>query len=132
MRRIGGSFWTPERDRRLQALEEKGLSASAIAEKLGTTRNAVLGRSQRLRGLTVTYKAYVEKQQELRAANEPQRRQRERRIQAALTRLRSDLAKGVPRDVAIVAGRKRGATCRVIANELGLTRQRVHQIVGRR
>jgi len=116
----------------LQALEDKGLSGAAIAEKLGITRNAVLGRSQRLRGLTVTYKAYVETLQELRAANEPKRRQRERRIQAALTRLQSDLAKGVPRDVAIMTVRKQGATCRAIANELGLTKQRVHQIVGRR
>jgi hypothetical protein len=132
MRRVRGSFWTPARDRRLQALEDKGLSGAAIAEKLGITRNAVLGRSQRLRGLTVTYKAYVETLQELRAANEPKRRQRERRIQAALTRLQSDLAKGVPRDVAIMTVRKQGATCRAIANELGLTKQRVHQIVGRR
>src|SRR5713101_613617 len=132
MRRVRGSFWTPARGRRLQALEDKGLSGAAIAEKLGITRNAVLGRSQRLRGLTVTYKAYVETLQELRAANEPKRRQRERRIQAALTRLQSDLAKGVPRDVAIMTVRKQGATCRAIANELGLTKQRVHQIVGRR
>jgi GcrA cell cycle regulator len=32
-------------------LQAKGLSASQIAEQLGTTRSAVLGRSARLRGV---------------------------------------------------------------------------------
>jgi hypothetical protein len=45
------SSWTPARDRRLQALEAEGFSAAQIAKKLGTTRNAVIGRSRRLRGI---------------------------------------------------------------------------------
>ena len=132
MRRISGSFWTPERDRRLQAFEERGLSARAIADKLGTTRNAVLGRSQRLRGLTITYPWYVEKERERRALAEPKRRERDRRARVALEMLRADLAKGAARDVAASAARRRGATYQAIANELGLTRQRVSQIAGER
>ena len=48
-RRYGG-FWTPERDEELKRHEAAGLSAAKIAAQLGTTRGAVLGRSNRLRG----------------------------------------------------------------------------------
>jgi len=43
-------FWTPERDEELKRHEAAGLSAAKIAVQLGTTRGAVLGRSNRLRG----------------------------------------------------------------------------------
>src|SRR5262245_29436362 len=128
MRRVRGSFWTPERDRRLQAYEAQGLSAAAIAERLGTTRNAVLGRSQRLRGLTLTYEWYVEKKRQWRAAGEPQRREKQRRERAAIERMRKEIAKGVPRNLAILSARKRGATYRAIGEEIGMTRQGVAQI----
>jgi len=129
MKRVRGSFWTPERDRQLQAYEAKGLSGAAIAERLGTTRNAVLGRSQRLRRLTLTYKWYVQKKQEWRPAGEPKRREKQRREHAAMERMRKEFAKGVPRNLAVVSARKRGATYRAIGEEIGMTRQGVHQIV---
>jgi hypothetical protein len=44
-------FWTPERDEELKRHEAAGLSASAIAGLLHTTRNAVLGRPVPLAGL---------------------------------------------------------------------------------
>ena len=44
------SFWTPERDEELKRHEAAGLSAAKIAVQLGTTRGAILGRSNRLRG----------------------------------------------------------------------------------
>jgi hypothetical protein len=44
------SFWTPERDEELKRHEAAGLSATKIAVLLGTTRSAVIGRSNRLRG----------------------------------------------------------------------------------
>jgi hypothetical protein len=45
------TFWTAEKDKQLQELEAAGLSAAQIADRLGTTRNAVIGRSVRPRGL---------------------------------------------------------------------------------
>jgi len=128
MKRVRGSFWTPERDRRLQAYEAEGLSGAAIAERLGTTRNAVLGRPQRLRRLTLTHKWYVQKKQEWRAAGEPKRREKQRREHAAMERMRKEIAKGVPRNLAITSARKRGATYRAIGEEIGMTRQGVQQI----
>src|SRR5437763_1126706 len=41
------SFWTPARDKRLLAEWENGRSAAEIAKLLGTSRNAVIGRSGR-------------------------------------------------------------------------------------
>jgi hypothetical protein len=43
-------YWTPERDEELRRHEAAGLSAAKIAALLGTTRGAILGRSNRLRG----------------------------------------------------------------------------------
>jgi hypothetical protein len=43
-------FWTPGRDEELKRHEAAGLSATKIAVLLGTTRGAILGRSNRLRG----------------------------------------------------------------------------------
>lgn len=128
MQRRRGSFWTPERDRRLQAYEAEGLSGAAIAERLGTTRNAVLGRSQRLRGLTRTYKGYVNLLRRLRAATAPRLRERQRRRRETIARMRAEIAKGVPRNVAIKSALKRGATLQAIADEVGVTKQRVQQI----
>jgi hypothetical protein len=44
------TYWTPERDEELQRHAAAGLSAAKIAVLLYTTRGAVLGRSNRLRG----------------------------------------------------------------------------------
>jgi hypothetical protein len=47
------SFWTPARDRKIKAMEAAGKSAREIAKALGggVSRNAVIGRSRRLRGI---------------------------------------------------------------------------------
>ena len=70
MRRISGSFWTPERDERLRCLEAEGFSAAKIAEKLGTTRGAVLGRLHRLSGAALTYPSYIRQEKEARTERE--------------------------------------------------------------
>ncbi len=47
--------WTDERVAELKRLRDEGCSAELIADRLGTTRNAVLGKAWRLRtGLTTT------------------------------------------------------------------------------
>ena len=47
------SFWTPARDKKIRTMEHAGKSAREIAKALGggITRNAVIGRSRRLRGI---------------------------------------------------------------------------------
>jgi hypothetical protein len=123
------TFWTPEKDRQLQRLEAAGHSASQIADRIGATRNAVIGRSVRLRGLT--FPSQLRRERAARAARAARLHQHKERIAAALTAMRRLLARGTPRDTAIVAAVKARATYQSIADELGLTRQRVQQIIAR-
>jgi hypothetical protein len=121
------SYWTPERDKHLQKLEAAGLSATQIAARLGTTRNAVIGRSARLRHLVFPSQMQREKREKALAAE--RRQQKKRRIEAALAAMRRAIAKGTPRAIAIAAAVHAHATCQAVGNALGLSRQRVHQIV---
>jgi hypothetical protein len=123
------TFWTPEKDRQLQRLEAAGLSASQIAHRIGATRNAVIGRSVRLRGLT--FPSQIRRERAQRALRAARLHQHKVRIAAALAAMRRMIAKGTPRDTAIVAAVKARATYQSIADELGLTRQRVQQIIAK-
>jgi hypothetical protein len=38
---LTATFWTAEKDKQLRRLEAAGLSGAQIADRLGTTRNAV-------------------------------------------------------------------------------------------
>src|SRR6266508_39669 len=52
------SNWTPSRDKRLLTQQAAGRTAAQIAKSLGVSRNAVIGRSRRLRG--IVYKSDIE------------------------------------------------------------------------
>ena len=130
MRRISGSFWTLERDERLRRLEAEGLSAAKIGEKLGTTRGAVLGRLHRLSGVALTYPSYTRQANETRARKAARMKERKRITDAAISKMRHEIARGVERNQAIAKARKTGATLKAIGDAVGLTRQRVRQILG--
>ncbi|HTK34578.1 MAG TPA: GcrA family cell cycle regulator [Caulobacteraceae bacterium] len=51
------TFWTPERQAALVAAAREDLSASAIARRIGCSRNAVIGRAWRT-GVALTAKAW--------------------------------------------------------------------------
>jgi hypothetical protein len=121
------TFWTAEKDKQLQRLEAAGLSAAQIADRIGTTRNAVIGRSVRLRGLI--FPSQLERQRKEKALYAARLRQQQKRTAASLTSMRRAIARGTPRDVAIVLAVKAQVTYRAIADDFGLTRQRVQQIV---
>jgi hypothetical protein len=125
MRYVSGSFWTPETDTRLQRLEREGLSAAKIADEFGVSRNSVIARSQRLRGLSRTFPSYLRQQEEAGAKTAAY----EREMDAVLAKLRQEIARGVARKQAIIHARKAGATLRAIGQVLGVTRQRVRQIL---
>jgi hypothetical protein len=127
MRYLSTSLWTPQLDKQLRRLAAKGLSARQIGEQLKVGRNAVIGRWARLRGLV--FRCEVEREKKLRAEAAERRRTRKRRNDAAVAGLRRALAKGVLRHVAIAEARKAGATYGAIGAAMGLSRQRVHQIL---
>jgi hypothetical protein len=114
--------WTREEDNQLLRLRAKGLSASQIAEQLRTTRSAVLGRSARLRGVVFPSAIRRDKARRTQRRSNP-------RIAAALAAMRRAIARGVRRDKAIISAVKARATYQAIADELGVSRQRVQQIV---
>src|SRR5260370_26183421 len=127
MRYLAGSFWTLNRDNRLQKLEARGPSAAQIDERLGTTRNAVMGRSHRLRSLI--FRSEIQREQNLRALSAARRREMKHRSDAMLSAMRKGIAQGMPRKIAIIEAVEARVTYQAIGNELGLSRQRVHQIV---
>jgi hypothetical protein len=129
MRRISGSFWTPKRDEQLLQLEGYGFTAAKIAEALGTTRGAVLGRSHRLSGASLAFPSYIRQEKEARARSAARRKKRERVQSTVIPKMQQEIARGVERDRTIVRARKAGATLQAIADALGLTRERVRQIV---
>jgi DNA-binding CsgD family transcriptional regulator len=121
------TFWTPARDKRLLKFLRAGLSAAEIGERIGATRNAVIGRSARLRGIIFPSQVRrAEEDLELRIAR---RKEKKRRNDAMLSAMRHALAQRTPRDQVIAKAVKNGLTYQAIGDELGISRQRVHQIL---
>jgi hypothetical protein len=123
------TFWTADKDKQLRKLEAAGLSAAQIADRLGTTRNAVIGRSVRLRGLT--FPSQIQRERTKRALHAAHLRQKKERAALSLASMRRLIARGTPRASAIVSAIRDQVTYQAIADELGITRQRVQQIVAR-
>src|ERR1700676_2975419 len=119
------TFWTAEKDKQLQRLEAAGLSAARIADRLGTTRNAVIGRSVRVRGMI--FPSQIQRKRTERALRAAREHQQKERTAAALAAMRRMIARGTPRDMAIVSAVKAHLSYRAIGEELGLTKQRVQQ-----
>jgi hypothetical protein len=118
MRYFAGSFWTPITDARLQQLEAQGLSAAKIAAKPGVSRNAVIGRSQRLRGPYRTFPSFLRREREARARSAARQKERQKKTDAVLAKIRQGLARGVARNVAMIQARKAGATLQAIGMRL--------------
>jgi hypothetical protein len=115
MRYFAGSFWTPITDARLQQLEAQGLSAAKIADKLGTTRNSVIGRSQRLRGLSRTFPSYIREREEARAKTAEYQRE----MEAVLSKFASRLPGVSPESKQSLMREKRAQRCRQLGRCLG-------------
>jgi hypothetical protein len=126
---MSAGFWTAEKDRILQKLEAAGHTARQIGARLGATRSAVIARSARLRG--VVFRCEVERQKREKAQQMARHRERKRRIEAALAAMRRGVASGMERNAAIALAVEARATYQAVADALGLTRQRIHQIVSR-
>ena len=105
MRRIGGSFWTPDRDEKLRRLEGEGLSAGKIAEKLGTTRGSVIGRLHRLSGVALTFPSYIRQEQKARARAVAREKERKRIESTVISKMQQEIARG-SRDYEGAEGRR--------------------------
>jgi len=138
------NFWAPKRDEELKRHKAAGLSASKIAALLHTTRNAVLGRTNRLRNRPSRAKIEQLKRERTAAAEARRKAVAEKRQKAAaeareqaqalqdkiLATMRADFAAGLDRRVAIKRAVTSGAKSTAVAEFLGLSRWQVYQIAG--
>jgi hypothetical protein len=119
------SFWTPARDKRLLAEWEAGRSAAEIALTLGTTRNAVIGRSSRLRGIKYASSIESWKRSNAKKSEEARKRGklREEHQRKLIKAMAKSVAGGVAEGKAMSLAHRNGATWGQIAEHFGISEQ---------
>src|SRR5262245_58474874 len=121
--------WTPSRDKRLLAQQAAGRTAAQIAKTLGVTRNAVIGRSRRLRG--IVYQSDIDSWTRANAqrAEEARKRAQVRRVaqRKALRDLARAMARGAPVGKAMARAHKAGALWRQIGGYFGISQQAAYE-----
>lgn len=126
MREMKYSFWNATRDRHLIAMQKAGQSCSKIAEHLGTTRNAVIARSNRIR--RVKFPSDVKRAKRRLELARRELAKKRARDKVALDLMEVVLQASSDRRAAIGAARRAGASLRTIARVLEISPQRVHAI----
>lgn len=123
------SFWTPARDKRMQALQLKGASAAEIAEVLGCSRNAVIGRSLRLRGIQYESSVRSWKRANAKRAAEARKRRavRMEKRREAMRAMMKWLAQGMPEGRAMGRAHDAGATWQQIGDYFGCSQQAAYE-----
>jgi hypothetical protein len=119
------SFWTPARDKRLLAEWENGRSAAEIARTLGTTRNAVIGRSSRLRGIKYASSIASWKRSNAKKSEEARKRGklREEHQRKLIKAMAKSVAGGAAEGKAMSLAHRNGATWGQIAEHFGISEQ---------
>jgi hypothetical protein len=123
------SPWTPSRDKRLLAHQKAGRSAAEIAEKLGTSRSAVIGRSVRLRG--IVYKSSIRSwkranaKRSAAAGKRAALRAEEQR--KAMREMARAIKSGMPREKAMAKAFQAGAYWWQIGDYFGISQQAAYE-----
>ena len=118
--------WNDQLDAKLLKLRKQGLSFAEVAERMGLSRNTVLGRAQRLAGKK--FPSQVARSELRRQRNDARDRQAAAKAKAISKKLKKDLASGVPRNVAVRAALDLGAPPKLVAGIIGVSSERVCQI----
>lgn len=119
------SFWNERRDRILTALQNAGKSCSYIAEILGATRNAVIARSNRIKG--VRFPSDIKRRKKANEEARQRRTERKKIERMAIKAMKRALGRS-RRDDAIYDAVKAGATLEAVGKAVGLCKERVRQI----
>jgi hypothetical protein len=123
------SNWTTSRDKRLLAQQAAGRTAAQIAKSLGVSRNAVIGRSRRLRG--IVYKSDIESwaRANARRSQEAKKRMkvRQKAQRKALRELARAVARGEPKGKAMARAHRAGALWRQIGEQFGVSQQAAYE-----
>jgi hypothetical protein len=139
------NYWTPERDEELKRHEAAGLSPRQIAVLLDTTRSAIIGRSNRLRGKLFKSDAERLERQRISAKREKHQAQsnffasmgaglaaEQREETTILATIRAALAVGIDRDVVIKRALGAGVGLADVGGFFGLSITQIYQIAGPR
>ncbi|TMJ74094.1 MAG: hypothetical protein E6G80_04595 [Alphaproteobacteria bacterium] len=123
------SSWTPSRDKRLLSLQAAGRTAAEIAKSMGISRNAVIGRSRRLRG--IVYRSDIESwaRANARRSQEAKKRMkaRQKAQREALRELTRAVRRGVPTGKAMARAHRAGALWRQIGHRFGISQQAAYE-----
>jgi hypothetical protein len=123
------SSWTPSRDKRLLAMQAAGRTAAEIAKSMGISRNAVIGRSRRLRG--IVYRSDIESwaRANARRSREAKKRMkaRQKAQREALQELSRAVRRGVPAGKAMARAHRAGALWRQIGGRFGISQQAAYE-----
>jgi DNA-binding Lrp family transcriptional regulator len=120
-------MWNDQLDAKLLRLRREGLSFAEAAERMGVSRNTVLGRAQRLAGKK--FPSQTARSELRRRANDARARQAAAKAKVISRKLKKDLASGVPRNVAVRTALDLGAAPKLVAGIIGVSSQRVRQIM---
>jgi hypothetical protein len=119
-------MWDESKDARLKKLKAQGYSFAEVGEAIGVTRNAAIGRYARLTGKY--FKSEIERKQKAKLDTLARRAEHEKQRSAQINEIKLALEHGADRGELIQQARENGATFQTVADALGLTRQRIHQI----
>jgi hypothetical protein len=123
------SKWTSARDKRLLTQQATGRTAAEIAKSLGVSRNAVIGRSRRLRG--IVYRSDIESwaRANARRSEEAKVRMkaRQKAQRKALRELAGAMARGMHRGQAMSRAHRAGALWRQIGEYFGISQQAAYE-----
>ncbi len=119
-------MWNDRLDARLLKLKREGYSFAEIGDQIGVTRNAAIGRWQRLNGRV--FPSQVARGQIRKEANKAMAKARIQKEAEIVRELKSSIASGADRDKVINQALAAGATYQVVGDALELSKQRIHQI----
>src|SRR5437764_10195235 len=113
--------WTSARDKRLLAQQATGRTAAEIAKSLGVSRNAIIGRSRRLRG--IVYRSDIESWARANARRSEdakvRMKARQKAQRKALRELTRAVRRGVPTGKAMARAHRAGALWRQTGQRIG-------------
>ena len=121
--------WTAARDKKLETMQAAGKTAAEIAKALGTSRNAVIGRSRRLRG--IVYQSDIDswtranaRRSEEAHARMAVRAEKQKKVIADMVKA---IAAGTPKPSAMLRAFKAGAFWRQIGEHFGISQQAAYE-----
>lgn len=123
-------MWNDRSDAKLLKLKREGYSFAEVAERMGITRNAALGRFQRLNGRL--FPSQLERRRSREAAARLKSETRLQKEGAIIRKMNAAIAAGTDKARAIKQARAAGASYVAIGNVFGVSRARVYQIVNGR